>query len=396
MKMAYVYCARAIEDASGEIYFPDEFSEEIWDRYHSHFDHIDVCMRKEKEIISTEKAKEKYYIFHDTNKTYIELPDISENLRSYLSIKRHRKLHIIIKSVVMKNDVVFARLPSDEGIIAINYAKKYNKPYLIEVVGCPWDSYWNHGLRGKLLAPMKALKMRLSVKNAKYAIYVTNNFLQNRYPCKGKTTNISNVQINDLDILALEKRKEKIGSHKGKIVLGTAAAVDVLYKGQDYVIKAISKLKEKGKNEYEYQLAGSGNQGRLKKCAEELGVANQIKFLGLLTHEEVISWLDSIDIYIQPSLQEGLPRAVIEAMSRGLLCIGSDCGGIPELLSSRFVIDRKKRMDQQIVNTILSLNDEDYINQANRNYKEANKYTYSLLRSRRDIFIESFVNDNSV
>ena len=43
-------------------------------------------------------------------------------------------------------------------------------------------------------------------------------------------------------------------------------------------------------------------------------------------------WLDDIDIYLQPSFQEGLPRATIEAMSRGAACVGSTCGGIPELL----------------------------------------------------------------
>jgi len=43
--------------------------------------------------------------------------------------------------------------------------------------------------------------------------------------------------------------------------------------------------------------------------------------------------LDDVDIYIQPSRQEGLPRALIEAMSRGCPAVGSTAGGIPELLS---------------------------------------------------------------
>ncbi len=41
-----------------------------------------------------------------------------------------------------------------------------------------------------------------------------------------------------------------------------------------------------------------------------MGLENQIKLLGPLSHDEIFEWLDSIDIYIQPSLLEGLPRAL--------------------------------------------------------------------------------------
>ena len=51
--------------------------------------------------------------------------------------------------------------------------------------------------------------------------------------------------------------------------------------------------------------------------------------------------LDECDIYLQPSLQEGLPRSVIEAMSRGCACIGAATAGIPELLESEYVVKRK-------------------------------------------------------
>lgn len=50
--------------------------------------------------------------------------------------------------------------------------------------------------------------------------------------------------------------------------------------------------------------------------------------------------LDTCDIYVQPSLQEGLPRALIEAMSRGCPCIGARTAGIPELLPEECLTSR--------------------------------------------------------
>ena len=64
-------------------------------------------------------------------------------------------------------------------------------------------------------------------------------------------------------------------------------------------------------------------------------------FLGLKTSKEVMKILKDADIYLQPSLQEGLPRSVVEAMSVALPCIGFNTGGIPELLEPEFVVDQK-------------------------------------------------------
>ena len=55
----------------------------------------------------------------------------------------------------------------------------------------------------------------------------------------------------------------------------------------------------------------------------------------------MFEWLDDMDLYIQPSLQEGLPRAVVEAMSRGLPALGAHTGGIPELLGEDCIFPRK-------------------------------------------------------
>src|SRR5699024_751834 len=150
---------------------------------------------------------------------------------------------------------IIARLPSSIGELAIRYAKKYNKPYLVEVVACPWDSLWNHSIIGRIMAPYSYLKMKRSVRNATYAVYVTNSFLQRRYPNKGYMTNCSNVALKEYDEESLQKRINKINEmNNNKVIIGTTAAVNVKSKGQQYIIKALGILKKQGISKYEYQL----------------------------------------------------------------------------------------------------------------------------------------------
>ena len=119
---------------------------------------------------------------------------------------------------------------------------------------------------------------------------------------------------------------KKIRTYSGKLVLGTAAAVNVAFKGQRYVIEALARLKAAGRTDVEYRLAGGGDPTALRELAQRLGVAEQVAFAGSLPHDAVFSWLDGLDLYIQPSLQEGLPRALIEAMSRGLPAFAAHTG----------------------------------------------------------------------
>src|SRR5699024_2509984 len=83
-----------------------------------------------------------------------EIPNISS--ASGILFKR-KKAKNIIKNAVLDSDYIVARLPSMAGFLAIDYAKKYNKPYLTEVVTCPWDAHWNHSFKGKLVAPFMYL-----------------------------------------------------------------------------------------------------------------------------------------------------------------------------------------------------------------------------------------------
>lgn len=312
------------------------------------------------------------------------------NLNSLQGIMYSRKrAKNILKKEISNVDFVMARVPSQIGNLAIEIATEMNKPYFVEVAGCGWDAFWNHSLRGKIIAPFMYYTTKKAVKNSSYAIYVTNKFLQERYPCIGYSIGCSDVELPSLNDSILVRRIDKIMNKKDNkpIILGTTAAVNVRYKGQEYVIEAISKLAKKGYN-FEYHLVGGGDNSYLKSIAKKYNVVENVKFIGSLPHEKVFDYLDNIDIYIQPSKTEGLPRALIEALSRGCPSIGSDVGGIPELLNKEFTFHGGSV--DEICELLKKMDKNSMIEEANRSFEKAKEFDRDILNKKREEFYRNF------
>jgi glycosyltransferase involved in cell wall biosynthesis len=153
----------------------------------------------------------------------------------------------------------------------------------------------------------------------------------------------------------------------------------------------LGELKKKGKENFHYYMLGAGNPAALINVAKECGVEDKITFLGQVPHSKVGSVLDEMDVYLQPSLQEGLPRSVVEAMSRGMLCIGARTGAIPELLPEEFIVDRKSV--KQIADKLETLDLNTMKNACHQNIMTAGEYEIDKLKSRRDKFFDAIIND---
>lgn len=101
-------------------------------------------------------------------------------------------------------------------------------------------------------------------------------------------------------------------------------------KGLEYTLEALAIFK-KGGYSFHYTIVGEGEElERLVFAAHQLGIAEQVTFLGKLPHEQIPAVMQKHDVYIQYSLQEGFCNAVLEAQAAGLLCIVSDAEGLSE------------------------------------------------------------------
>ena len=150
-------------------------------------------------------------------------------------------------------------------------------------------------------------------------------------------------------------------------------------------------LREQGDTRFEYHLAGGGDNTALRELAERLGVSDQVVFEGSLPHDKMFAWLDGLDVYIQPSLQEGLPRAVVEAMSRGLPCLVSKTGGMPELVGETAIFGRGDV--RAIVKMLSDLTPDRLCETAKANFERAKDFDKEKLTERRRSFYGEFAKE---
>jgi glycosyltransferase involved in cell wall biosynthesis len=125
--------------------------------------------------------------------------------------------------------------------------------------------------------------------------------------------------------------RQKLGLPlKKKIIISVGSLVEI--KGQDILIKSISKVISKVSDVYTV-IVGSGPwYQHLKNLTVKLGIDNKVLLVGGKAHEDIPIWLNAADFFVLPSLCEGFPTVLPEAMACGLPIIASDVGGVSEAI----------------------------------------------------------------
>lgn len=327
MRLVFVHDHRFVRGAGGVVYTGGSFPAVTWERYLRHFEEVVVVARE-----GEAPAGDWRLARADADGVRFELVGGQEGVRLFSPSKR---LAEVLDRELSQADALLAMLPSQLAHFALVNARARGLPFGVEVVGCAWDSYSHHGdAAARAFAPIAYDRQRRALRLAPLALYVTRQFLQRRYPCSGYTNYASNVEIEPMDEAGRRARQERLEelAQGRQPRFGTIGSLRVRYKGLQVVIAALARLRADGLDVI-YTVLGGGDPAPYRALAEKLGVADLVGFAG--TREPghgVARWLDDIDVHIQPSFQEGLPRATVEAMNRGAGCLGSTAGGLPELL----------------------------------------------------------------
>ena len=355
-----------------------------WERYLAFAEAITVVSRPSSEVQSTENLS----VASHPQVSFLEVPNLShplERLRNYRTVER------TVREALEGADALVARLPGETASIAVRQAEKMGIPHAVEVVACTWDALWNYGnWQGKAWAPYSWWRTRRLVRRAPFVLYVTSEFLQRRYPSAGRTAAVSDVEVPQLDPAVLERRLARIASSPRPFVIGTIGALYVRYKGFETAFAAIASVRER-LPPVELRILGAGDPGLWRDAIARAGLEDVVVFSGTRRPgAEVAHWLDEIDLYIQPSFQEGLPRAVVEALARACPVIGSTAGGIPELVAEDAV---HAPGDVDALARLLADHVPDrawHERDARRSFELARRYEAPVLDAARAAFYEEF------
>ncbi len=277
------------------------------------------------------------------------------------------------------------RVPSPIGALALRCVRP-DRPYGLEVVGDPYDvlapGVVQHPLR-PLLRRTAARQLRRQCGAAEVAVYVTRDALQQRYPvgADGQAFVASNVMLEDDAFVAHRQQSARAGS---PFRIATVGSLSQRYKGVDVLIEAVSGLAALGLQAH-LDVVGAGRyQPELQAQAQLLGAGERVTFHGELDRQGVRRVLDGADLFVLASRTEGLPRALLEAMARGLPCIGTSVGGVPELLDEPYLVPPGDvlRLRGQILHVLL---DPERLTEIGRHNREvARGYRSHLLQAVRE------------
>ena len=257
---------------------------------------------------------------------------------SKLGIIERTALKDTIKIEVKWSDFLITRLPSELGLLANKIAYKNGKPVLNEMVASPFDCLWFRGdLFAKCYAPLLSWRIKRELKSSRNTIYVTDNYLQENYPSNGNSVGISDARVSlvkkvEKDLVK-NKNKNK-NKNKIKIKIGIIANPALALKGVDVLFRAVKSLPQ---GKFELSIVGGEKTSILENQMQSCSNISQLGFIA--EKSELEDWLGTLDVYVQPSYTEGLPRSIIEAMSFGIPVLASNVGGIPELVHPEGLFD---------------------------------------------------------
>ncbi|HWO64226.1 MAG TPA: glycosyltransferase family 4 protein [Umezawaea sp.] len=361
-------------DALGRCASPDQATAAwVWERYTRVGDRLNIVARTSDEPDGARCAVE------GVGTAVRPLPDY----RGVIGLLR--TLPSLVRAVtreVAGADVVVLRLPGAIGSIAGAVCAVLRRGYAVEVVGDPFDVLTSGtlGWAGRATAGLARAQMRRVVRRASAVLYVTNSTLQRRYPASpGRpVVGVSSVDIGPGSLS--ERPRSWSGGTFHVIAVGSQ---EQDYKGHDVLIRALRRLVDSGLDARAVLVGGGRLHDGLVALAESLGLADRIRFTGILDdRRRLVELLDEADLFAMPSRAEGLPRALVEAMARGLPAVGTRVGGIPELLEPGCLVGRDDEEALARVMGDLLTDPEEWERQSRRNLTVAATFEATVLDER--------------
>jgi glycosyltransferase involved in cell wall biosynthesis len=391
----------------GSIWTQGPHSYSFYQRYLTVFDRVRVVARVREVSEPPARAKR-------MDGSGVESSPVPYYVGPVQFLKRAWAVRSAVRHSVEATDAVIMRVSGTMANLLEPTLAASKRPYGLEVIGDPYDVYApgavNHPMR-RLFRWWFPYALRRQCARAAGVAYVTERTLQKSYPCGAYSVGMSDVVLNED---ALVGSSPVFTTHYSSVDLGnddtvpgarsirdprkpiqlvTVGSLEQPYKGVDVLITATAKCIAAGRD-VRLTIVGEGRyRTSLEQLAKQLGIGDSVRLTGQLTSaHDVRGVLDDSDLFVLASRTEGLPRAMIEAMARGLPCIGTRVGGIPELLEPNELVasNDADALASKIGETLSR--PEHMMQLSARNLEKARGYRAELLDARRKQFFQHIRN----
>jgi L-malate glycosyltransferase len=364
----------------GRVWTQTTFAYAFWLRYLKVFDRVSVVAR----IRDVPSVAADWQLADGEKVSFVAVPYYIGPLQYLLKAIQVKQ---VVQNAVGESDAVILRVSSQLASDMQPRLRRNNHPFAVEVVGDPFEAFApgssKHPLR-PLFRWLSPRELRYDCANAIAAMYVTKFALQRRYPCPNLSLGISDVVLPAESIVTMPRPLRQKLDVVTLVFVGTMAQ---LYKAPDVLIKAISVCTKAGLDIKLLMLGDGQYRAELEDLATAEQVGDRVSFLGQVAAGAAVqSQLDQADLFVMPSLTEGLPRAMVEAMARGLPCLGSNVGGIPELLPAEDLVEPGDVAELAAKIQEIVTDPERLARMSARNLEKAKEYRDEVLQQQRTDF----------
>lgn len=238
-----------------------------------------------------------------------------------LARRHYRRCREFIQS--QKPDVIHVMTPDPSAMIIIQAGHEAGVPIIYQELGIPYHppNFESYYAQFTSVIPLCAEIAALSPKLIEQ--------------CRDKLPQARTLSV--LPIMADEAangRRPRVPP-SNRITFGFAARMEEL-KGPSVLMEAFAIAYRK-REELALNIAGDGSQRqKIAARAKALDVASRYRYHGVYTHpEDCRAFMESLDVFVMPSLSEGTPNSIVEAMACGKPVIASEIGGIPDMIGSK-------------------------------------------------------------
>jgi glycosyltransferase involved in cell wall biosynthesis len=235
---------------------------------------------------------------------------------------------------------VLIRFPGNIASLALFICLIGGKRFSAEIVADPADYFGasasKHPLR-RVARIVHCWTTRLAARRAVTVRYVTGKYLQRSYPGKRSDMMFGFSDVYLADML-FDRSAVRPPAPDGRLRLINAAMMHNHSKGHGVLLQAMAELNRRDVS-VALTLIGDGVlRNAFVAQAARLGLGDRVTFLGVVSADLVVDHVATHDLFVLPSYQEGMPRAMLEAMAVGTPVVASNVGGIPEVLGEASMV----------------------------------------------------------